>query len=89
MRLESPAAWLGSTLLVTDGSGECGNDALSGLYAREVRHLSTLRLEIDGARPWLCERADPSPDRLAFVYVHPELAEFGGGGSGQSGDEVT
>jgi glycogen debranching enzyme len=89
VRLEAPAAWLGSTLLVTDGSGECGNDTLSGLYAREVRHLSTLHLEIDGTRPWLCERADPRPDRLAFVYVHPELADFGGGGSGQSGDEVT
>lgn len=89
VRLESPAAWLGSTLLVTDGNGECGGVALSGLYVREVRHLSKLWIEIDGVRPWLCERADPRPDQLAFVYVHPELAEFGGGGSGQSGDEVT
>ncbi|HET9767666.1 MAG TPA: glycogen debranching N-terminal domain-containing protein [Thermoanaerobaculia bacterium] len=89
VRLESPAAWLGSTLLVNDNAGECGNDTLTGLYAREVRHVSTLRLEIDGARPWLCERARPRTDQLAFVYVHPELADFGGGGSGQSGDEVT
>ena len=89
VRLESPAAWLGSTLLVTDDNGECGSVALSGLYVREVRHLSKLWIEIDGVRPWLCERADPRPDQLAFVYVHPELVEFGGGGSGQSGDEVT
>jgi len=90
IRLDTACAWRGATLLVTNCTGECGpNDALSGFYVREVRHLRTLRFEINGERPWMCERSRPRPDELAFVFVHPELARFGGGGSGASGDEVT
>jgi len=37
----------------------------------------------------MCEWSRPRQDELAFVFVHPELARFGGGGSGASGDEVT
>jgi glycogen debranching enzyme len=90
IRLETPCAWLGSTLLVVDTQGECGSTLLSGFYVREVRHLSTLRLEVNGERPWMSEWALPGPaDHLAYVFVHPELASFGGGGSGVSTDEET
>jgi hypothetical protein len=90
VRLGTSCAWRGTTLLVTDTAGECGSeDALSGLYVREVRHLRTLRFEINGRRPWLCEWARPRADQLAYVFVHPELVTFGGGGSGQAGDSVS
>jgi glycogen debranching enzyme len=77
-------------MLVMTPRGECGRaEALTGFYSREVRHLRTLRFEINDEAPWACEWSRPQPDRLAFVYVHPELARFGGGGSGASGDETT
>lgn len=90
IHLGLPAAWMGSSLLVTDERGECGaSNPLTGFYVRETRHLRILRLEIDGVVPWWCEATRPGPERLAFVFVHPELVHFGGGGSGASGDEVT
>lgn len=90
IRLGWPAAWLGPSLLITNELGECGPaQPLTGFYVRETRHLSTLRLEIDGKSPWCCERSRPDASQLAFVFAHPELTEFGGGGSGVSGDEVT
>ena len=61
--------------------------SLTGFYFREARFLSTLRLEIDGQRPWLCEAAAVAPDQLQFVYTYPEVAVYEGGGSGQAGDE--
>jgi glycogen debranching enzyme len=90
VRLGKTCAWKGASVLIATDSGECGpEDPLSGFYVREVRHLSVLRLEVNGERPWSCEWARPATDELAFVFVHPELASFGGGGSGASGDEVT
>ncbi|HEV2844335.1 MAG TPA: glycogen debranching N-terminal domain-containing protein [Thermoanaerobaculia bacterium] len=90
IRMDLPAAWFGSSLLITSNEGECGPaQPLTGFYVRETRHLATLRLEIDGATPWCCERSRPDPAELAFVFNHPELTRFGGGGSGVSGDEVT
>ncbi|HEY7215628.1 MAG TPA: glycogen debranching N-terminal domain-containing protein [Thermoanaerobaculia bacterium] len=90
IRMDLPAAWLGPSLLITNHEGECGHaQPLTGFYVRETRHLSLLRLEIDGVAPWCCERARPDAAQLAFVFVHPELARFGGGGSGAAGDEVT
>jgi glycogen debranching enzyme len=90
VRLDTACAWRGSSLLVTASDGECGTaQPLSGFYAREVRHLRTLRLQVNGEKPWMCEWSRPGQDALAFVFVHPELARFGGGGSGASGDEVT
>lgn len=83
-------AWFAQSLLVVDQRGECGEgETLAGFYFREARFLRTLRLEIDGKRPWVCEAAEEEPRTLRFNYVHPELAEFGGGGSGQSQDAVT
>jgi glycogen debranching enzyme len=83
-------AWHGQSLLITNERGECGDDnALAGFYFREARHLRTLRLEVNGDRPWLCESAVSEPESLHFLYIHPELTEFGGGGSGQSGDDVS
>ena len=54
---------------------------------REARFLRTLRLEVNGRVPWLCEATLVAPHLLAFTYIYPELTEFGGGGSGQSGDD--
>ena len=83
-------AWKGPSLLVVNTRGECGEDEqLSGYYFREARFLRILRLEINGRSPWPCEAALLEPHVLAFTSIYPELAEFGGGGSGQSGDEVS
>jgi glycogen debranching enzyme len=81
-------AWNGPSLLIVDMRGECGVEhPLSGFYFREARFLRTLRLEINGERPWLCETASVAPDSLALNFVHPEIKAPGGGGTGQSGDE--
>jgi glycogen debranching enzyme len=64
-----------------------GTTPLSGFYFREARCLNTLRIELDGQRPWLCEAAAIAPDHLQFVYSYPEIAVYEGGGSGQAGDE--
>jgi glycogen debranching enzyme len=82
-------AWNGPSLFITNTRGECGDDqALSGYYFREARFLRTLRLELDGDEPWLCEAASVEPHLLSFAYVYPEIAEYGGGGSGQAGDDT-
>jgi glycogen debranching enzyme len=83
-------AWKGPSLLVVNDHGDCGaEDTLTGYYFREARFLSNLRLEVNAERPWLCEAGSTTPDTLAFTYIYPELSEFGGGGSGQSGDETS
>jgi len=83
-------AWRGQSLFITDARGDCGDDQrLSGYYFREARHLRTLRLELNGCRPWLCEAAVEMPNAIAFNYVHPELANFGGGGTAESQGDVT
>ena len=83
-------AWKGPSLLLVNTRGECGDDdQLSGYYFREARFLRVLRLEINGRPPWPCEATALEPDALAFTYIYPELTEFGGGGSGQSGDNVS
>ncbi len=81
-------AWKGSCVFIASAGGDAGeSESLSGYYFRETRFLRTCRLELDGEPPWLCESAAVSPDTLDFAYTHPEIAEYGGGGSGQSGDE--
>jgi glycogen debranching enzyme len=81
--------WRGPSFVVVNTRGECGEDeALSGYYFREARFLRTLQLRIDGEPPWLCEAASVAPTLLSFVYTYPEVADYGGGGSGQSGDET-
>src|SRR5436190_18537036 len=80
-------AWKGPSLFIANTRGDCGEDqTLSGYFFREARFLRTLRLEIDGEEPWLCEAAAVDPHTLSFAYVYPEIAEYGGGGSGQSSD---
>ena len=80
--------WKGPSLLIVSMRGECSSEhPLSGFYFREARFLRTLRLEINGERPWLCEAASVDPESLAFNFVHPEIKQPGGGGTGQSGDE--
>jgi glycogen debranching enzyme len=81
-------AWKGPALLIVTRTGEAGEThALSGFYFREARVLSTCRIEINGQQPWLCEASAPAPDRLQFVYTHPEVADAQGGGSGQASDD--
>ncbi len=83
-------AWKGPSLLIVNMRGECSSEhRLSGFYFREARFLRTLRFEINGTRPWLCEAASVDPESLAFNFVHPEIKQPGGGGTGQSGDEET
>jgi glycogen debranching enzyme len=83
-------AWKGPALLIVNTRGECGSDQpLSGFYFREARFIRTLRLEMNGEPPWLCEAASIDPESLALNFVHPEIKEPGGGGTGQSGDEET
>lgn len=90
IRPELLYAWHGQSLLVTTTRGDLGDEEnLSGFYFREARHLRTLELRVNGERPWLCEAAAEAPHALAFGYVHPELTEFGGGGSGESQSETT
>lgn len=82
-------AWHGQSQLIVDTRGECGEEhTLSGFYFREARHLRTLRLTLNGEAPWLSQAAVENPAVLRFDYVHPEMRSFGGGGSGQSGDDV-
>ena len=67
-------AWKGPSLLIVGVRGDCSSDQpLSGFYFREARFLQTLRLEINGERPWLCEAAAVDPESLAFNFVHPEI----------------
>jgi glycogen debranching enzyme len=89
IRAKTLYAWKGPSLLIVNTRGDCGEDEpLSGYYFRETRFVRTMRLEINGKAPWLCEAAALDPAALAFTYTYPEVAEYGGGGSGQSGDEV-
>src|SRR5262245_47839637 len=70
--------------------GVCGpGEPLSGYYFREARFLSVLRLTINGQRPWTCDATLLEPHLIALTSIYPELTEFGGGGSGQSGDETS
>jgi glycogen debranching enzyme len=90
IRPNTLCAWHGQSLLVLNERGECDPALpLAGFYFREARHLHRMQLRLNGAAPWLCEAAAESPQVLAFNYVHPELTEFGGGGSGSSGDDLT
>ena len=89
IRPELHYAWHGQSLLIVNSRGDCDNDqTLSGFYFREARYLRTLRLTLNGGSPWLSQAAVEEPTALRFDYVYPELTSFGGGGSGQSGDEV-
>ena len=89
IRPDTAYAWCGPAVLITNCRGECTDDlTLTGFYFRETRYLATLRLEVDGEPPWLCEIATPEPNRLELLLLYPEMESFGGGGSGQSGDEL-
>lgn len=80
-------AWCGPSLLVTDARGEfVGADTLGGYYWREARHLSLLRLSVNGRAPWFCAAGESGERLLTFVYVYPELTRFGGGGTDVSDD---
>ncbi|MGQ0642502.1 MAG: glycogen debranching N-terminal domain-containing protein [Gemmatimonadaceae bacterium] len=83
-------AWCGTSLLVLQrrpGAIAATENPTTGFFYREARHLSTLRFEVNGSLPWFCEAAQHDTRRLTLSYVHPEFAEFGGGGTGQARDE--
>src|SRR5678815_3294037 len=89
VRSEIRYAWRGTSLLIVHPDGTCGGGLPgTGFFFREARYLRTLRLEINEQQPWLCETAIEGPDRLSFCYICPELSTFGGGGSGQSGEDA-
>jgi glycogen debranching enzyme len=79
---------MGASLLVTDPHGVCGSAPLTGYYFRETRHLSRVRLRFDGESAWLSEAAQPTAPQVRLLFVYPEVTAYGGGGSGQSGDDV-
>jgi glycogen debranching enzyme len=82
-------AWHGQSLLIVGVQGECDETLpVAGYYFREARFLRTLRLRVNGHAPWLCEDAVVSPRELQFSYAYPEVATYGGGGTGQSQDET-
>ncbi len=87
VRPDTLYAWRGPSLLIVNTNGECAGDKLCGFYYNEARFVRTLQLEINGKSPWRCEAASVAPDTLAFNYVHPEITQTGGGGTGQAGDE--
>jgi len=88
VRPDTLYAWSGPSLLVVNTQGGCAEDQrLSGYYFRETRFLRTLQLRINGHTPWPCEATSIAPDTLAFTYVHPEITNPTGGGTGQAGDE--
>ncbi len=88
VRPDTLYAWSGPSLLVVNTRGECAEDQrLTGYYFRETRFLRTLQLRINGHAPWPCEAASIAPDTLAFTYVHPEITNPTGGGTGQADDE--
>ncbi|WP_236518743.1 glycogen debranching N-terminal domain-containing protein [Sandaracinus amylolyticus] len=81
-------AWRGPTMLVTDVRGELGRGVTStGLWFRETRYLRTMRLLVNGRAPHLCALGGQDARTLDLVYVHPELEQFGGGGSGLARSE--
>ncbi|HET7550767.1 MAG TPA: glycogen debranching N-terminal domain-containing protein [Gemmatimonadaceae bacterium] len=89
IRPELVYAWHGQSFLIANNRGECASDQpLSGFYFRETRYLRTLRLAINGERPWCCDVAAPSPDILDLTFIYPEVSEYGGGGSGASLGEL-
>ena len=63
--------WKGPSLLLVDERGDCGErEQLSGYYFREARFLRTLRLEVNGRSPWLCDATLLEP-HVARVHLHP------------------
>ena len=95
-RRVAPRARSSATASCAPGRGpRCSSSQQRARLARRTvrdttfggRYLSTMRLEIDGQRPWLCEAAANAPEHLQFVYTYPEVAEYEGGGSGQAGDD--
>src|SRR5262245_22653708 len=89
IRPELLHAWKGPSLLIVDATrGECGPGLpLSGYYFREARFLSTVRLEVNGRTPWLCEAASLGTDALSLNFVHPEITGPAAGGAEAGGEE--
>ena len=83
-------AWHGPSFVAVNARGECGDgEPQSGYYFREARHLRTLRFEINGQQPFLCESAIHEPPSLSCTFVYPELTNFGGGGTSNSDGAVS
>jgi glycogen debranching enzyme len=81
-------AWYGPSMLITTLHGSCDESHRLTGYYREARHLSVLKLELNGTMLWLCAAGVTSQRQLDFVFVYPELTRFGGGGTDSAGDET-
>jgi hypothetical protein len=63
-------AWRGSSLLIMNIRGECGQDhPLTEYYFRETRCLSELRLLVNGNAPSPCDSGLIDPRTLAVTSV--------------------
>jgi glycogen debranching enzyme len=78
----SRCAWCGPSLLALGPDGWLDGAPVSGLYFREARHLSALRLELFGEAPVHASLADVAPARLEAAYLYPPVGARRGGGSG-------
>ena len=71
IRSKTLYAWKGPSLLIVNTRGDCGDDEpLAGYYFRETRFLRTLRFEVNGDEPWLCESASHERTRLLSPVAH-------------------
>lgn len=84
-RPEIRYAWCGPAVLVTDNRGRAGTESLTGFFFRETRHLSDLRLEVQGEEPFPCSVAVTGPHEIEHSFVYPPVESQGGGGSGSGG----
>ena len=59
-------------MLLVDTRSECGEaEQLSAYHFREARFLRTLRLEINGHSPWVCEATAREPHTYLGVEPQP------------------
>jgi hypothetical protein len=77
-------AWCGPSLLALDLDGWCAGRSFSGLFFREARHLSVVRLELFGEAPEAGAMAE-GPRTIEASFLYPPVESTGGGGSGSGG----
>ena len=79
-------AWHGRSLLVTDCAGAV-TSGLEGLYERDLRLLSRLRLLVNGTPPRLDTFSPVDAYSSLAYYVSPPAEDDGAQGSGSAGEE--
>src|SRR5687768_17056756 len=63
----------GTTFVVSDGRGDItpGRERPTGLFHRDMRHLSRWELRVDGRAPTALHGAATGTDEAEFVLVEP------------------